>query len=58
VKDYLLLHFSDLTAKHLKVEGYGESRPVAANDTAAGRAENRRVEFKVLNEESLQRDRG
>jgi OOP family OmpA-OmpF porin len=58
VKDYLLLHFSGLKADHLRVKGYGESRPVATNDTNAGRAENRRVEFKVLNEESLQRDRG
>jgi outer membrane protein OmpA-like peptidoglycan-associated protein len=33
----------------LSARGYGEERPVASNDTAAGRERNRRVEFNVLN---------
>lgn len=32
----------------LTAEGYGESRPVDTNDTEAGRARNRRVEFVIV----------
>ncbi len=32
----------------IRVSGYGESRPVASNDTEEGRAENRRVEILVV----------
>lgn len=34
-------------AQRLSAIGYGESRPVAPNDTAANRARNRRIEFAV-----------
>jgi OOP family OmpA-OmpF porin len=37
-----------VASERLKSEGEGEFTPIASNDTEAGRAQNRRVEFKVL----------
>ena len=37
-----------IDAGRLEARGYGESRPVASNDTPEGRARNRRVEFRVI----------
>jgi outer membrane protein OmpA-like peptidoglycan-associated protein len=37
-----------IDAGRLKAIGHGESKPVASNKTAAGRAQNRRVEFNIL----------
>jgi len=37
-----------VAARHLEARGYGESQPRAPNGTKAGRAKNRRVEFRVL----------
>jgi outer membrane protein OmpA-like peptidoglycan-associated protein len=36
-------------------EGYGEAQPVATNDTAAGRAQNRRVEVAIWANEKLKK---
>jgi outer membrane protein len=41
VKDYLVAH--GIPADMLTAQGFGEENPIASNDTAAGRAENRRV---------------
>jgi outer membrane protein OmpA-like peptidoglycan-associated protein len=46
VRNYLVEH--GIAADRIRTEGFGESRPVAPNDTADGRAQNRRVELRVL----------
>jgi outer membrane protein OmpA-like peptidoglycan-associated protein len=45
VKKYLEEHGVD--AARLETKGFGASQPLDTNDTEAGRAKNRRVEFKV-----------
>lgn len=54
VLDYLLESSPTIEAKQYSSNGYGESRPVANNDTPEGRAKNRRVEFTVLNKGVLE----
>ena len=55
VLDDLLKRYGDLDAAQYSVKGYGEDAPIADNATRDGRAENRRVEFKVLNTEEIKR---
>ncbi|MGD9905715.1 MAG: flagellar motor protein MotB [Vicinamibacterales bacterium] len=45
----LFVHEAGLAASRLSAAGYGEHRPRAANDSAAGRLRNRRVDIVVLN---------
>ncbi len=45
VRSYLVSH--GLSSNRIKTEALGESRPVASNDTAEGRSQNRRVELHV-----------
>jgi OOP family OmpA-OmpF porin len=43
------LESKGIDANRLSVVGFGEAKPLVSNNTRAGRAVNRRVEFKVLN---------
>lgn len=47
VYDYLINN-GKIDAARLKYEGYGDTKPKVANDSAEHRAENRRTEFKVI----------
>jgi outer membrane protein OmpA-like peptidoglycan-associated protein len=55
VKSYLLQQ--KIAPAAVDAEGFGEGRPVATNDTAAGRQQNRRVEL-VVSGESIGRSAG
>ena len=46
VRDYMI--GKGIAADRMVAQGYGETKPVADNGTRAGRAENRRVELKVI----------
>ncbi|TMB21265.1 MAG: OmpA family protein [Deltaproteobacteria bacterium] len=43
VRDYMVSQGID--AARISVKGFGKTKPIASNATAAGRAENRRVEI-------------
>lgn len=46
VHDYFVAH--GVKADRLRYKGYGESRPIATNETAEGRQQNRRVELTII----------
>lgn len=47
VKNYIVA--KGVSADRIKTKGFGETLPISTNNTAAGRALNRRVEFKSAN---------
>jgi len=46
VYTYLTTH--NIAADRMKYKGYGQTRPIAGNDTPEGRAQNRRTEMKIV----------
>ena len=46
VRAYLIQH--GVSASRIEARGYGESNPIASNDTPEGRAQNRRVEIQPI----------
>jgi outer membrane protein OmpA-like peptidoglycan-associated protein len=46
VRDYLLQ--KGVAGSRLEVKGYGPDQPIATNDTAEGRLQNRRVELRRI----------
>jgi len=44
--DYLI--FRGIKAERIRFAGFGEARPIASNDTAEGREQNRRVVFELI----------
>ena len=47
VYDYLMS--KGITKEQMSFKGFGETKPLASNDTEAGRAKNRRTEFVFVN---------
>ncbi len=45
-----LIEVGEFSQEMITSRGFGESRPVATNETSAGRAENRRVEINIINQ--------
>ena len=46
VGQYILANMPNVAAR-ITTEGYGESSPLASNDSPAGRAKNRRIEIRL-----------
>lgn len=48
IKQYLLS--KNVLVEKIQTESFGDSRPIATNETEEGRAENRRTELRIINE--------
>jgi outer membrane protein OmpA-like peptidoglycan-associated protein len=53
VIDYLVLKYDMDLRRLVQPFGYGENKPIASNKNAAGRAQNRRVEIRILQNKGI-----
>jgi outer membrane protein OmpA-like peptidoglycan-associated protein len=56
VLDYLTGKYPAIASERFTVKGYGEDKPMMPNTSDANRAQNRRVEFTVLNKAVLKKE--
>jgi len=57
VARYIFAISPNLDPKNFSLTGYGDTDPIVSSRTAAGRARNRRIDFKVLNPNVLTQER-
>ncbi len=57
VLQYIYSKYPSLNSKNYWYTGYGDVQPIASNRTPAGRAANRRVEFRLMNMDALTKER-
>lgn len=54
VRDYLIKE-GGVAADRLEAKGFGETKPIATNDTEQGKEQNRRVEFNIVGQDAAAR---
>jgi outer membrane protein OmpA-like peptidoglycan-associated protein len=46
-----IMNMGRISADRITYKGYGDTKPIASNKTEEGRAQNRRIELMIINEE-------